>query len=344
MSKPPVEIPLGAMRFNSDLQKLEYFNGEIWMQIHTVPNSPIAASGFFQGGAISTSGGNHIEYVTIATTGDAVDFGDLPTAETGGGAAGASFTRAVHGGGALTSAPWAPKNHISSWIMATAGNGVDWGDLTRDSYRIGAGNAGDNTRVCFVGGINPGKVDTIDYVTIESSGGAIDFGNLGATWELAAVGSNATRALCGGGNRTPASNVDTIEYITIQSTGNAVDFGNLTVGRSACAGLSNSTRFFVGGGLISPTYSNTIDYVTTASLGNAADFGDLTRVYSNLCGANSTVRGLFGGGYTSVPSGTSLDIISYIDLTSRGDAHNFGDLSGTTTNTRAVSNCHGGLG
>ena len=295
MSKPPVEIPLGAMRFNSDSQKLEYFNGEIWMQIHTVPNSPIAARGFFQGGAISTSGGNHIEYVTIATTGDAVDFGDLPTAETGGGAAGASFTRAVHGGGALTSAPWAPKNHISSWIMATAGNGVDWGDLTRDSYRIGAGNAGDNTRVCFVGGINPGKVDTIDYVTIESSGGAIDF-------------------------------------------------GNLTVGRSACAGLSNSTRFFVGGGLISPTYSNTIDYVTTASLGNAIDWGDLTRVYSNLCGANSTVRGLFGGGYTSVPSGTSLDIISYIDLTSRGDAHNFGDLSGTTTNTRAVSNCHGGLG
>ena len=35
MSLPPVEIPLGAMRFNSDSQKLEYFNGEIWMQVHT---------------------------------------------------------------------------------------------------------------------------------------------------------------------------------------------------------------------------------------------------------------------------------------------------------------------
>jgi len=27
MSLPPVEIPLGAMRFNSDSQKLEYWSG-----------------------------------------------------------------------------------------------------------------------------------------------------------------------------------------------------------------------------------------------------------------------------------------------------------------------------
>ena len=341
MSLPPVEIPLGAMRFNSDSQKLEYFNGLEWRQVHTVPNSPIAARGFFHGGAISTSGGNHIEYVTIATTGDAVDFGDLPTAETGSGSGGASYTRALHGGGAQTSAPWASKNHISSYIMATSGNGVDWGDLTRTSYRIFEGNAGDNTRLCFMGGINPGKVDVIDYVTIESSGGATDFGNLGATWELAACGSNPTRAVCGGGNRTPASNVDTMEYITIQSTGNAVDFGNLTVGRSACAGLSNSTRFFVGGGLASPVYSNTIDYVTTSSLGNASDWGDLTEAYSNLSGVGSPVRGLFGGGYKPA---TGMKIISYFDLTSKGNAQNFGDLTGNTTNTSTASNCHGGLG
>ena len=35
MSLPPVEIPLGAMRFNSDSQKLEYWNGSAWMQIQT---------------------------------------------------------------------------------------------------------------------------------------------------------------------------------------------------------------------------------------------------------------------------------------------------------------------
>ena len=35
MSLPPGEIPLGAMRFNSDSSKLEYWNGGAWMQIHS---------------------------------------------------------------------------------------------------------------------------------------------------------------------------------------------------------------------------------------------------------------------------------------------------------------------
>ena len=45
------EIPLGAMRFNSDSQKLEYFNGEIWLQIHTFnPDLNGGARGIFAGG------------------------------------------------------------------------------------------------------------------------------------------------------------------------------------------------------------------------------------------------------------------------------------------------------
>ena len=35
MSLPPREIPLGAMRFNSDSQKLEYWMSDAWMQILT---------------------------------------------------------------------------------------------------------------------------------------------------------------------------------------------------------------------------------------------------------------------------------------------------------------------
>ena len=29
------EIPSGAIRFNSDSQKLEYWNGSAWFQVHT---------------------------------------------------------------------------------------------------------------------------------------------------------------------------------------------------------------------------------------------------------------------------------------------------------------------
>jgi hypothetical protein len=51
MSLPPSEIPLGAMRFNSDSQKLEYYDGAQWLQVSTF--SPLlngGARGVFGGG------------------------------------------------------------------------------------------------------------------------------------------------------------------------------------------------------------------------------------------------------------------------------------------------------
>ena len=86
MSLPPKEIPLGAMRFNSDSQKLEYWNGDIWMQVHTFsPNLDGGARGVFGGGGKDPSAGNPstnaIDYITIPTAGNATDFGDLTEAK-----------------------------------------------------------------------------------------------------------------------------------------------------------------------------------------------------------------------------------------------------------------------
>ena len=51
MSLPPSEIPLGAMRFNSDSQKLEYWMGSAWMQIQTFSqNLDGGARGMYMGG------------------------------------------------------------------------------------------------------------------------------------------------------------------------------------------------------------------------------------------------------------------------------------------------------
>ena len=75
MSLPPKEIPLGAMRFNSDSHKLEYFNGYEWMQVNTF-NPDLNGGGRGQ----NMAGSNYtqtIDYVTISTAGNAVDFGDL---------------------------------------------------------------------------------------------------------------------------------------------------------------------------------------------------------------------------------------------------------------------------
>ena len=76
MTLPPSEIPLGAIRFNSDSQKLEYWNGSAWFQIHTFsPNLDGCVRGFFIGGG-DPAPTNRIDFITISTQGNATDFGD----------------------------------------------------------------------------------------------------------------------------------------------------------------------------------------------------------------------------------------------------------------------------
>ena len=82
MSLPPSEIPLGAMRFNSDSQKLEYWNGSAWMQIQTFsPNLDGGARGLFGGGA-TPSNSDVIDFITTASIGNATDFGDMSSKRT----------------------------------------------------------------------------------------------------------------------------------------------------------------------------------------------------------------------------------------------------------------------
>ena len=99
-----VEIPAGAMRFNSDSQKLEYWNGSAWFQVHTA-TSNLATAGDREPGARGLRGGGQtpgntdtIDYVNIASTGNAVDFGNLSASRFGAGGIGSS-TRGLFGGG-----------------------------------------------------------------------------------------------------------------------------------------------------------------------------------------------------------------------------------------------------
>ena len=101
MSLPPIEIPLGAIRFNSDSNKLEYWMGSAWMQIITFsPNVDGGVRGVYAGGSEGPPGpaNNEIQFFTISTTGNAADFGDLTVARQRSGAS-TSPTRCVFGGG-----------------------------------------------------------------------------------------------------------------------------------------------------------------------------------------------------------------------------------------------------
>jgi hypothetical protein len=70
-----------------------------------------------------TNGTNAIEYITIASTGNSTDFGDL-TIERLNRAACSSSTRGVFGGGNS-----AYTNVLDYVTIATTGNALDFGDL-----------------------------------------------------------------------------------------------------------------------------------------------------------------------------------------------------------------------
>ena len=80
--------------------------------------------------------------------------------------------------------------------------------------------------------------DTIQYITIASTGDAIDFGDLTRAQRFGTGTSNGTRAVqMGGANPGAQSNIDFVEIATL---GNATSFGALSSTRHSAAAESDS--------------------------------------------------------------------------------------------------------
>ena len=127
MSLPLSEIPLGAMRFNSDSQRLEYWNGSAWFQIHTFsPNLDGGARGIIAGGGSYPAETNRIQFITIPTQGNSTDFGDLTQAREGIGGM-SNTTRAVFSQGGNYGSP--VYDVIDFITISSTGNATDFGDL-----------------------------------------------------------------------------------------------------------------------------------------------------------------------------------------------------------------------
>ncbi len=235
-----------------------------------------ATRALFASGYSSPSPINTIEYVTIATTSNSTDFGDLLTSRRDLGAC-SSSTRALFGGG-TTTASTSATNVIEYVTIASLGNAVSFGTLTQ--ARRSVSSCSSPTRGIWSGGYVSNSPATysnrIDYVTITTTGSANTFGDLTVVRGSLTSCSNSTRGIFAGGTTytAPASTYyNTIDYITIASTGNAADFGDLSATKHLLGSASSPTRGTFAGGT---SYFNTIDYVTIASTGNAQDFGDLT--------------------------------------------------------------------
>ena len=347
MSLPPSEVPQGAIRFNTDSQKLEFYaQGEWWIMSTDTPNlgqgtdSTPGTRGVFAGGFLTPGDSDTIDYINISSTGNAVDFGNLTGGRRTHGT-GASQTRGLcmggYGGGGLAS--------IDTITIASTGDATDYGDLVLGA-RWNTSGASNATRSLLMGGETPSPntyVNEIEYMVIASTGAGIDFGNLtGACRPGGQNGlANPTRVVVALGN-TPSGRVSTLNFIAIATLGDAQDFGDLSVSRNRSGALSNATRGLFGGGGNSPTNYTLIDYITIASGGNASKFGDLTVTGFRGGAVSSPTRGAWGGG-VDVGGGSKTTVIDYVEIATEGNAVDFGDLSVSRGQCTGISNAHGGL-
>ena len=177
---------------------------------------------------------NNLYYITIASTGNSIDFGDVSSGHHHLGTGCASAIRGVFAGGVDT--PNQPINTIDFITISTLGNTQDFGDLT--SLRFGFGGCSNAVRGVFGGGsttVSPvTKTNIIDFITIASTGNATDFGDRTIADFYNGAASSPTRAVFSGDYQ-----VVTMDAVEIMTTGNAFDFGDLTQGRLQNVGTSN---------------------------------------------------------------------------------------------------------
>ncbi len=291
----PSDCEPGSIRFNTDTSNLEYFRGK-------------------------TLGWSQFELVNP-------NLGGGTGSNTGLG------TRGLMAGG-LSS----PSNmdNISFITLSTMGDAQDFGNLSQARYKLYSSGCASRTRGLWGGGYTqPGQNrDTIDFVTIASTGDATDFGNLLEAQQEPTGFSNQTRGVWMNG----APNNNRIQYVTIASVGNSVDFGDAIFSGSSRGGLASSTRGVVGGGEASTSpnpYTNAMEFITISSTGDGTDFGDLTLSRRFAAGGGNSTRGIFASGYSGAPAGSN--VIDFITIASTGNATDFGDMTVIATYTGGSS-------
>ena len=317
----------GTVRFNSDLNTLEFFNGNEWRQF--TYNQGQSGRGV-HGGGLDPANLSRIDYITISSTGNAKNFGDLTVARNQLGAC-ASSTRGIFAGGQ-------PNTDTIDYItIASEGNAIDFGNTS--STRQDPKGVSSSTRGVFGGGFTPGPttaVNVIDYIEIATVGNALDFGDLAtAAYGHSSCGS-PTRGIFLGGN--PARG-QIIESITISSRGNSIDYGDCDTTTYA-GGCSNSVRGIFFGR--SP-FLATMQYLNIITNGNSSEFGNAHDVNESSACA-SPIRGVCMSGRGATSPNPALNSISYVEISSLGDAVDFGDLSGIVRLGGSLSDSHGGLG
>jgi len=310
--------------------------------------TPSSAASYFgerginAGDSGGTRSNNTIDYITIASTGNSSDFGDLSNGRGGCGAM-SNGSRGVIATGYEGSGSGGTNQTISYITFATTGNDTDFGDTGFGANSSVCGSNGTRGLIWATGsGCTARQI--IVYITMDTTGDASDFGDPSiAAVSRSGVVNSDTRCVqscswyCFTGN-------DVIEYVTFDTLGNAIDFGDmLFAGTTFGDGVSDGTRGIWGGTQYgtSSNWANMggMEYITIASTGNSTGFGNHTTANSDPYGhngaressaCNNETRGCFMGGH---PYYSIRNNIDYITISSTGDATDFGDISSGTSNS-----------
>ena len=339
--QPPIQpTPVGALRFNTDTAKLEYFDGNQYVNITTT--SPEQHTGGTRGIITNNSSPHNMDFFNIETTGNAADFGDSIISGSSG--MSGDRTRALLMGGSYV-------NTIAFVTFASTGNATDFGgDLTRAERGTSSRGCNSTRSIAAGGAVSPGnaaaQTNTIDYITTQSQGNAVDFGDLSQKGSTNCC-SSPTRTVMMGRYGSPYGRANFIDYITTSTLGDSSDFGDMTIDTNAVQTVANAVRGVgCGGGNDSPlpNQTNVCEFITLATLGNAQDFGDLTVGRQSMAAASSLLRGVIGAGYNVSPTSGNTNIMDYIQIMTTGNAIDFGDATSAFNSTGGTSNGHGGLG
>ena len=312
----------------------------------TLPSGPTEmrggrGRGITGGGFVSPSSQNVMDFIEIASAGNAQDFGDL-TVILRNIATCASSTRGIFAGGQTPS----NSDVIMFTTISSSGGANDFGALRAAMTNSNDGVISDNTRGIILYG-SPSSLPsnanqgTLDFITISTTGDSSRFGELSVARRHTATMASPTRGVFATGkNDTTSTYLKVIDFVIIQTQGTAVTFGEIsTNGREQAVGAGNKTRGLIAGGLNSPTPFQSIDFITLATEGNGQDFGDLSGNRYGIASMSNSTRASFAAGTT--PSNTN--IIEFVAIASLSSATDFGDLTVARTVPQGLSDTHGGL-
>ena len=297
--------------------------------------------GLIAGGALASDEGlNAIEYITISTTGNANDFGDLTeTKYYHGGADSGINDRAIFFGASPHT------DNIDFVTLSTTGNAHIFGSLTQTRTAT-RGTSNDLNNRAVIAGDNP-NTNIIEFTTIDSTGDAQDFGDMTISRGNLGMTSNGTdeRGISAGGT-SPETNL--IDYITISVLGNALDFGDLveTAHESPAAASNAATSDW--------PYENALDKITLNPKDAASgSYSSITGSYTPnaISGSSATLTeeiesgslaissnrppgqiGILAGGDSGV---TNIDMFN---ISTPGNSIDFGDLTQGRRYSANVSN------